>query len=197
MTSKPNSTKSSSFLIVIVLFFAVFTINGYSQQPSTKSVVSIEEATSLLTKWADGVIRIGEVFQRGGDYKNLASQLVDDTYDYQSAEVLFKPTLASETQFRLTREGAVSYFIGGNETFTEDKGFALKIWKSVRWEPAGWKVFDDATLVMGNYYFAHEIGGEETKVEFVFGIHRNKEGQPKIFLHSSHLPFVPKQAKHA
>ncbi len=151
MTKKINSRKSLSFYIVLVLFLTAFSFNGISQQTATKSAVSIDEATLLLTTWADGVIRIGEVFQQGGDYKNLASQLVDDSYDYQSAEVLFKPTLASETQFRLTKEGAVSYFIGGNELFTEDKGFALKIWKSVRWEPAGWKVFNDATLVMGNY----------------------------------------------
>ena len=37
--------------------------------------------------------------------------------------------------FRLTREGALSYFITGS--IAEDTGFALEPWKSVRFANAG------------------------------------------------------------
>ena len=49
-------------------------------------------------------------------------------------DVLFKPTLASETQFRFTKKAALSYFLGGDPDFTEDIGFALMHWQTIRFE---------------------------------------------------------------
>jgi hypothetical protein len=45
---------------------------------------------------------------------------------YDNGTVLFKPTLTFGDQtFRLDKEGAAAYFIGGNPKYPNDTGFAL------------------------------------------------------------------------
>ena len=97
--------------------------------------------------WGAGVVNIGTVYSKGGDYKKAAKQHVDELYAYQFGPVLFAPTKAAHHQFRLTKEGALSYFVGGNKEFPEDKGFALQPWINVRFENAG-------TYIHGNYAVA-------------------------------------------
>ena len=84
-------------------------------------------------QWGKGVVKIGEDFSSKKDYAETAREFVKNFYDF-TKPLLFKPTLASETQFRTDFESALSYFIGNNELYSEDKGFALKCWKNVRWE---------------------------------------------------------------
>lgn len=114
--------------------------------------------------------------------------LVNELYGYEKGPVLFKPTKASREQFRLTTESAVSYFIGQNPDFPEDKGFALEPWQNVRFENAGFIFEEKQALAMGNYFFTN-YQGVETKVEFSFGYYRSKNGSLKINLHHSSLPF--------
>ena len=104
-------------------------------------------------------------------------------------KVLFKPTLAAEKQFRNTFDGALSYFVGGNETYPEDTGFALKQWKNVRWENAGIiNSNSNMAVAMGNYYFANQEG-EETKVEYTFCYKKDSNGEVKIVAHKSAFPY--------
>ncbi len=70
--------------------------------------------------WAQNVIEIGNLYNKNDDYKKKAGVFVKQFYAFDLGEVLFKPTLASEKQFRYTYEDAVSYFIGGS--VSEDKG---------------------------------------------------------------------------
>ena len=57
--------------------------------------------------------------------EQLAGDVIDSAYAYQLGAVAFKPTWAyGDTTFRRTRNGAVSYFVGGNKKF-DDPGFAL------------------------------------------------------------------------
>jgi len=42
---------------------------------------------------------------------------------------------------------------------------------------------------MGNYFFT-ETNGNEVKVEYTFGYFLNNEGELKINLHHSSLPFI-------
>ena len=77
--------------------------------------------------WAQNVIEIGNLYIKNEDYKKKASVFVKQFYAFDISEVLFKPTLASEKQFRYTYDDALSYFIGGH--ISEDTGFALKPWQ--------------------------------------------------------------------
>jgi hypothetical protein len=99
---------------------------------------------------------------------------------------MFKPTLASEDQFRETFDEALSYFIGAEGT--EDNGFAIAGWTNVRWESNGIYTDSDSAMAMGNYYFA-KADGTETKVEYTFGYVLREDGELKINLHHSSLPY--------
>lgn len=90
--------------------------------------------------WGEGIVNIGKVFLDKGDYKAAAEEHIHNFYNYQEGDVLFKPTLTSEKQFRLDFEGALSYFVGGNKSYPEDHGFAIKPWSNVRWENIGTKI---------------------------------------------------------
>ena len=137
--------------------------------------------------WSDGLLRIGEKHQNNEDYISETNIFLDKLYAYDLGEVLFKPTLASDIQFRLTREAAVSYFIGDNSNFLEDTGFALKRWQHIIWENSAIKIEGHIAIAMGNYYFFD--GQQKLKVEFSFVYKRIEDGTLKIILHDSHLPY--------
>ena len=99
-------------------------------------------------------------------------------------------TLASVDQFRTSFDSALSYFVGGNPTYPEDKGFAIKPWSKVRWKNVG--ITNNSctmAVAMGNYYFTPVGGGEETKVEYTFGYIRGNNGALKIVVHQSSVPY--------
>ena len=141
--------------------------------------------------WGEGIVKIGKVFLEKGDYKAAAEAHIHEFYNYQEGTVLFKPTLTCEKQFRLDFEGALSYFVGGNENYPEDHGFAIKPWSNVRWENIGTKITGDMGVAMGNYYFTPHDGGDDVKVEYSFAYAIDAEGKLKIVLHGSHLPYNP------
>ncbi len=141
------------------------------------------------TAWGEGIIRIGKVFLDEGDYRAAAEEHINSFYYYQDGEVLFKPTLTSERQFRTDFEGALSYFVGGNSSYPEDHGFAIKPWSAVRWESTGTKIIGNMGVAMGNYFFTPAAGGDDVKVEYSFAYTTDADGQLKIILHDSHLPY--------
>ena len=148
----------------------------------------IEEAQSL---WADKLINIGKMWQQGLDHKTAASEMVDACYGYNDDNhgVLFKPTLAREHPFRPTRDSAISYLIGGNNAFSEDKGFALKPWVEVAFANHGYYYHGDVAMAMGKCNLT-DNKGHVTSVEYTFGYVRDKDDRLKIFQHHSSLPYV-------
>jgi len=145
----------------------------------------IEEVQQL---WAKGIVDTGKNFLNGRPYDTVARKMIEDFYGYNEGPVLFKPTKARDRQFRLDTEGALSYFVGGNENYPEDHGFALKPWMNVRFENAGFVLKRDHAIAMGNYFFKDK-NGFEMKVEFTIGLFRTEKGQLKINLHHSSLPY--------
>jgi hypothetical protein len=124
-----------------------------------------------------------------GDYRQAASDLINELYAYGISKVLFKPTLAAEDQFRETFEEALSYFVGGD--LDEDTGFAIKPWKKVRFGTQDILVEGGYAIAMGNYFFTPAEGGEEVKVEFTFGYMLDENGEARINAHHSSLPYSP------
>lgn len=152
--------------------------------------MSITKADVLAAQkvWGEGIVAISSAHSSGGDYKTRASQHVEDLYAYGLTDVMFKPTLAAEKQFRPTFEEAMSYFIGTEGT--EDSGFAIKGWTHVRWESMGVYTNAESAMAMGNYYFTAP-DGSETKVEYSFGYVLDDAGKLKINLHHSSVPYSP------
>lgn len=154
--------------------------------------ISESEVIDAQQAWGDGIVSIGKVYTEGGDFKTAAKNHIEEFYGYDMGKVLFKPTLAADKQFRNSFDAALSYFVGDNATYPEDKGFAIKPWTNVRWENAG--IINDKqsnmALAMGNYYFT-TTEGDEVKVEYTFAYVRDKDGKLKIVAHKSALPYEP------
>jgi len=150
--------------------------------------ITAEQIAQAQQAWGNGIVAIGKVFIDGGDYSKVAEDHIDTLYAFQSGPVLFKPTKAADKQFRMTREEALSYFVGGNEKFAEDHGFAIQPWMKVRFENAATFLHRNYAVAMGNYYFT-PLDGEEIKVEYTFGYIKDDAGNLRINLHHSSLPF--------
>ena len=137
-----------------------------------------------------GVVEIGKLNVDREKCESYAIEFANLHYDFNNKKVLFKPTKAAIKQFRPTNEGALSYFIGGNDNFSEDKGFALQLWTNVRFENETIILEENRALSMGNYFFT-DLNGDESKVEYTFGYVKDEEGNLKIDVHHSSLPFSP------
>ena len=153
-----------------------------------QTAITTEEITQAQQTWGEGIVRIGKVFTDKGDYSKAAEEHIDALYAFQAGPVLFKPTKAAEKQFRPTREAALSYFVGGNDAFAEDHGFAINPWTNVRFENADLYLHGDYAVAMGNYFFT-TVEGDEVKVEYTFGYFKDDNGNLRINLHHSSLPF--------
>ena len=146
------------------------------------NAISVAEVEAAQKGWGEGIVKIG----KAEDAKTAAIEHIEKFYAFEHGQVLFKPTLASEDQFRGTKEEALSYFIG--QDLAEDKGFALAPYTNVRWENEGIITYADSAKAMGNYFFTNK-DGEEIKVEYSFGYVKDEEGNLKINLHHSSLPY--------
>lgn len=166
---------------VLLPTFLVFT-SAVSLQAASISTAEVEAAQ---IGWGEGIVKIG----KAKDFRKEAIKHLDEFYAYDQGQVLFKPTLASVDQFRGTKKEALSYFIG--QDLPEDKGFALAPYTKVRFENEGIITDEDSAMAMGNYFFTKK-NGEELKVEYSFGYIKDEEGELKINLHHSALPYNPK-----
>ena len=152
--------------------------------------ITAEEVTAAQKKWSDSLVEIGKIYTFGGDYKARAKQALDELYGYNSGlPVLFKPTKAAEKAIRLTEEEAVSYFVGDG-CCAEDTGFAITPFVNVEWDNQGTVLHQNSATAMGEYTFTTPDGAE-TKVEYTFKYERGNDGDLKIVVHHSSLPYSP------
>lgn len=150
-------------------------------------MITKEEVLKFQEDWGNGIISMSNTFKNGGDVVAEAKAFISKLYAYETEVVLFKPTLAADTQFRLDKVAALSYFVGENLDYSEDDGFAIKGWNTVRWENAGIKIMEDCAICMGNYFFSME-NQKDLKVEYTIVL-RRIDGKLKLILHDSHLPY--------
>ncbi len=145
---------------------------------------NVEEAQKI---WAQGVIKIGSLKDSRKECEEFSSKFLDECYDFDNT-VLFKPTKCEHEQFRDNKEGALSYFIAGDERkCKEDKGFALQPWVRVRFENTDMIIEKNRAIAMGNYFFV-DTDNNEVKVEYTFS-YKLIEGKLKIDVHHSSLPY--------
>lgn len=151
-------------------------------------MITKQEVERAQKVWGEGVVNIGKLMGEPDKCRAYTKDFVAKRYDFSNKEVLFKPTKAAEKQFRISMVGAVSYFIGANGDYSEDKGFALQPWTNVRFENVAVILEEKRALAMGNYFFT-DTDGNDTKVEYTFGYTQTSEGDLKIDVHHSSLPF--------
>ena len=162
--------------------------------------VTEQEVLAVQQKWADSIAAISKTYLKKGDYIQAAADAAGELYAYGHSNVMFKPTKATNFQFRPTGQEAMSYFVGGSVVdggYKEDAGFAInggKGWSKVVYDNHQVQIKGDIGIAMGNYYFTDATNGGETKVEYTFGYTRCDDGKVRIFLHHSSVPFEVKAA---
>ena len=150
--------------------------------------MKIKEIEKAQEKWGNGIVKIGELKATTKECRMFTVAFISKMYDYENSIVQFKPTKASDAQFRGDLKSALSYFIGSDSDFNEDKGFALNPWLKIDFENNSINIIDDIGIAMGNYFFT-DNEGSKTKVEYSFVYKKNEYGDLKIILHHSSLPF--------
>jgi hypothetical protein len=155
---------------------------------ASRASITKEKVMNIQDKWGEGIVKIGIAFVENKDYTAVAQEHINTLYAYDLSPVLFKPTKAAKEQFRSTKDEALSYFVATNGICTEDKGFAIQPWKAVRFENSDIIIHGDTALAMGNYYFT-DTEGNEVKVEYTFGYIMDHQGNLRINLHHSSVPF--------
>ena len=156
------------------------------------------DVTNVQDKWKAAILKISKEYlsnPTGEKYKDVAKEAAGELYGYDVGNVLFKPTKAKETPFRVSAEGALSYFIGYDAIqpagFKEDKGFAInagKGWKEVRFENSQISCYDGLAFAQGNYFFT-DFDSKVAKVEYSFAYQKMPDGKLKIVLHHSSIPY--------
>ena len=154
---------------------------GKTGMAGSDAPITAAEVRNAQRAWGEGIVDISRVYTKGGDYKARATEHINSMYAYDDTIVLFKPTLASDDQFRGDFDSALSYFIGREGT--EDEGFAIKGWTNVRK-----MIGSDLAMAMGNYFFTG-ADGSVIKVEYSFGYVRGANGKLKIMLQHSSVPY--------
>jgi hypothetical protein len=197
-TKQPASLNRAARLALLLLVAAAPATAADAQRsrdkapPAAARCITEQEVVAAQKAWGEGIVEIGRVYSAGGDASAAAAEHINRFYGYDQSLVLFKPTLAADEQFRITFDSALSYFVGGNPSFPEDKGFAIKPWSKVRWKNSG-IVNNSCTMAvaMGNYWFTPAAGGPDTKVEYTFGYVRGPDDKLRIVVHHSSVPFSP------
>ncbi|KWV92478.1 MULTISPECIES: phosphoribosyl-AMP cyclohydrolase [unclassified Erythrobacter] len=158
----------------------------------TYSPITAAEVEAAQVAWGNALVAIATEYDTNGHAaaKKLAGEIIDSAYGYNMGPVLFKPTLANgEQTFRTTRDGALSYFVGGDADFAQDGGFALKGWRSFEIDNAGILIKGNSATSMGHVTVI-DADGNRTTVDKTWGYVRGPDGALRIVLHHSSLPYA-------
>jgi len=199
--SLPFIMEGRTFLPLAAMAEALdFTVNWNPETATANVIIDVAEATeatinpitpaeitALQVAWGEGLVAISTAYAEGEDYATIAQGVLDTLYGYVDGTVLFKPTVAQEVPFRFTEAAAASYFIGGS--ISEDGGFALNPWTAVRFGTDGRHIINGETALWMGSVFLTNGDGEEIRVEKSLGLYRDSDGDVRIQLHHSSVPF--------
>ncbi|MCX8031596.1 MAG: hypothetical protein N3A59_08490 [Thermodesulfovibrionales bacterium] len=185
--------------VVFCLLISVFMMFSGIAVAQEKAVVvnqaiTQQEVLAAQQGWCKALVDISNTYEKDGQAaaKALAEKVIDSAYGYQMGAVLFKPTLTVKPQtFRLTRAGALAYFVGGDPSYPKDKGFALKGWKKCEVENAAIFITGDSAMTMAKVHLTGK-DGKVTSVDKTWGFVKDDSGKLRIILHHSSLEYSDK-----
>ncbi len=184
------------FFVLGLLMLGVLATVGFGQEvigkhQTTNFNITDEMVVNAQKAWAESLLKISKTYLEKGDYKKVASEELDKGYNYANGIVLFKPTLTTgEQTFRMDKEGALAYFVGGNPKYKDDTGFALKGWVKYGIVNKGIILNGSTAISMGNIILT-DSKGNVVVVDKTWGFKMNELGELKIILHHSSLPYKP------
>jgi hypothetical protein len=146
--------------------------------------------------WCKALLAISQAYRSGGfaQARATAAKVLDEAYGYEYGPVAFKPTLTSGAQtFRPTKDGALAYFVGGDPRYPNDRGFAIKPWDKCSIRTQVIQLHGGVAITMGNVDLT-DSSGKLTTVDKTWAFLREPDGETRIVLHHSSLPYVPPAA---
>jgi hypothetical protein len=183
----------------LVPFFAALSLGAIAVGPAmaqtaTKinTTITQAEVEAAQVAWGEALVQISRDYSEGGIdlARETAKTIIAAAYGHDIGPVLFKPTLTQNPQtFRTSAEGALAYFVGHDDAFPNDTGFALKGWTDVETENAAIFISGDTAITMGNVHITN-ADGSVTTVDKTWGFARDTDGALRIVLHHSSLPFT-------
>ena len=191
-----SMTKSIRVSLTGAIALTLALAPALARQP-VKTRITEPEVIAAQKAWCDALVKIGKVYQEEGNYKAVASQAIDNLYDYKEGKVFFKPTYTfGKNTFRPTKAGALSYFVGGNQNFPEDEpGFALQPWVTcVADNPNGIQIHGNIAITMGNVSLTSK-DGKPAKVDKTFVFRKDRNGKLRLCVHHSSVPVEPRPGK--
>ena len=183
--------KNFPSLTIAVLLLGGAVLPVAAQTPVVNHAISEAEVLAAQKGWCKALVDISAANTTGGQgaAKALAEKVIDAAYGYQMGAVLFKPTLTEVPQtFRTTREGALSYFVGGNPAFPKDTGFALTGWTKCEIANAAIFISGSSANTTGNVMFTGK-DGKVTTVDSTWTFLKDDAGKLRIVVHHSSLPY--------
>ena len=164
-------------------------------------LISKKEVRTAHKAWTDALVSISQTYKNQGfdAAEDLAGDVIDAAYAYQLGAVAFKPTWAfGDTTFRTTRDGAISYFVGGNDDYG-DQGFAIgnkpdpitgqrSSWDDAWFDRSVMRLDGNTATVQGLLYTKDEAGNV-SYVDKTWGYQKDSDGTVRIVLHHSSTPY--------
>ena len=166
------------------------------------NIITGKEVRAAHKAWTDALVSISQTYKKDGldAAKSLAGDVIDGAYGYQLGAVAFKPTWAyGDTTFRTTRDGAVSYFVGGDKNF-DDLGYAIgnkpdpvtgerSPWKKA-WFDRSVMRLDGNTATVQGFMYTKDEDGNVGYVDKTWAYQKDDEGTVRIVLHHSSSPYA-------
>jgi hypothetical protein len=178
-------------LAVFMLISACNTEPTYTPSKQSETTITPEMIQSAQEVWIQQLVRIGEAHSEGKDASQVAEDVLNSFYDYNNNTVLFKPTLThGEQTFRPTFDGALAYFVGGNDQFPNDSGFALRPYVSGTTDISEVFIHGDIAIAQGKITLTAYDESTVT-VDKTFAYRLDQDGNLRIVTHHSSLPFAP------
>ncbi len=184
--------KKLSLLTAIAAAAFTVTLPAAAKGVVVNQAVTEAEVLAMQQTWCKALVDISQTHRRDGQpaAKALAERVIDAAYGYQMGAVLFKPTLTTNPQtFRITRAGALAYFVGGDTAFPKDTGFALKGWQKCEVDNAAVFIAGDSATTMGKVRITGP-DGNITTVDKTWKFVKDDAGKLRIVVHHSSLEYA-------
>lgn len=191
---KPRLVAACSTLVLPLMVASTGAAMADSLPMRMNSNITEQQVLNTQQGWCNGLLAISKAYTTGGfaAAETTASKILDQAYGYQYGAVAFKPTLTQQPQtFRGTKAGALAYFVGGNPGYPNDKGFAIKPWLKCSIRNQVIQLHGDLAITMGNVDLT-DSSGKITTVDKTWAFIREPDGEVRIVLHHSSLPFTAK-----
>ena len=162
--------------------------------------ITLDEVYAAQEAWVDSLVGISQLYKEDPEEAiAFAEDVIDIAYAYDYGPVAFKPTWAfGDTTFRTDKEGALSYFVGGNDAY-RDLGFAIgsspdsngdrSPWEDAWTENAVIRLDGDTAYSMGWLYTQPE-NGDTTFVDKSWSYKKHDDGVVRIVMHHSSTPYA-------